>query len=285
MVLSIITINYNNIEGLKKTFSSVSSQSFKDYEWIVIDGGSTDGSRDFIEEHASTFSFWCSEKDNGIYDALNKGIRYASGDYISCMNAGDAYFENDTLDKIFAERLYGDIVYGDWVQQYSNHQTLNRMPFPLDFSIFYYHNICHQAMFVRTELLKQKQFDESFGVVADYARWMELLFAGASFQHINTIVCCYDMTGVSSQSNAGWEECLRIRKEIVPSWMTLTIQRLEHYEHSLDHMRLELLLQKNNIFTKVFVRILKWLDKRSLHLDEKTMYQHNFPGQTPEVKD
>ena len=82
MKLSIITINYNNRDGLQKTIESVVSQSFKDFEWIVIDGGSNDGSRELIERYAESISYWVSEPDNGIYNAMNKGIRVSKGDYL-----------------------------------------------------------------------------------------------------------------------------------------------------------------------------------------------------------
>ena len=91
MKLSIITVNLNNLEGLKKTYESVVSQTFTDYEWLVIDGGSTDGSREFIEQHQDKFAYWCSEPDKGIYNAMNKGIVRAKGEYLNFMNSGD-YF-------------------------------------------------------------------------------------------------------------------------------------------------------------------------------------------------
>lgn len=89
MKLSIITINFNNRDGLQRTINSVLSQSFKDFEWIVIDGGSTDGSRNLLEIYKKYFSYWCSEPDKGVYNAQNKGISVAKGEYMSFMNSGD----------------------------------------------------------------------------------------------------------------------------------------------------------------------------------------------------
>ena len=83
MKYSIITINYNNCDGLRKTIESVISQSYKDYEFIIIDGGSTDGSRDVIEQHSRSIDYWVSEPDKGVYNAMNKGIRQAKGDYLN----------------------------------------------------------------------------------------------------------------------------------------------------------------------------------------------------------
>ena len=144
--LSIITINYNNREGLARTIASVKAQNFSDYEWLVIDGGSTDGSRELIEANKALFAYWCSEPDKGIYDAINKGTRHASGQYVSCMNSGDTYFSDDTLSRVFASPLTADVIYGDWYKVYPERRVLCSMPCPLDLSIFYYHNICHQAL-------------------------------------------------------------------------------------------------------------------------------------------
>ena len=132
--LSIITINYNNREGLARTIASVKAQNFSDYEWLVIDGGSTDGSRELIEANKALFAYWCSEPDKGIYDAINKGTRHASGQYVSCMNSGDTYFSDDTLSRVFASPLTADVIYGDWYKVYPERRVLCSMPCPLDLS-------------------------------------------------------------------------------------------------------------------------------------------------------
>jgi glycosyltransferase involved in cell wall biosynthesis len=101
MKLSVITINYNNLDGLKQTAESIINQTWKDFEWIIIDGGSTDGSREYIvninenlnQKGWNPISYWCSESDKGIYNALNKGIFHCNGEFISCMNSGDSFFD------------------------------------------------------------------------------------------------------------------------------------------------------------------------------------------------
>ena len=96
MILSIITIN---LEGLKRTYESIVHQTFTDYEWIVIDGGSTDGSHEFIEEHEEKCSYWCSEPDKGIFNAMNKGVLHANGQYCLFLNSGDHFYGNKILRK------------------------------------------------------------------------------------------------------------------------------------------------------------------------------------------
>ena len=281
--LSIITINYNNREGLARTIASVREQTFSDYEWLVIDGGSTDGSRELIEANKGLFSYWCSEPDRGIYDAINKGIRHAQGQYVSCMNSGDTYFSDDTLSRVFASPLTADIVYGDWYKVYPDRQVLCSMPYPLDFSIFYYHNICHQAMFVRTSALQEKGFDLSYAVCADYARWMEMLFAGATFQRVDTIICSYDMTGVSSQRGAGWEECQRIRREIIPDWLRPVMERLDGYESTPDHIYLLHVRERGGCLRFLVHNLLKLTNLLFFHIDRDRLYSHRLPGQSPEL--
>lgn len=112
MRLSIITINYNNLEGLKKTVRSVMDQTWRDFEWIIIDGGSTDGSRELIEEVAarpdSQVSYWCSEPDKGIYNAMNKGTAKAKGEYYLFLNSGDSLYDNEIIYRFInsTRRLY-----------------------------------------------------------------------------------------------------------------------------------------------------------------------------------
>ena len=100
MKFSIITINYNNKDGLEMTINSVLGQSFQGFEYIIIDGGSTDGSIDIIKKYESRIDYWVSEPDNGVYNAMNKGIRKATGDYINFMNSGDAYHSSSALGTV-----------------------------------------------------------------------------------------------------------------------------------------------------------------------------------------
>lgn len=101
MKLSIITVNYNDAKGLQRTIESVLCQTFHDYEFIVIDGGSTDGSVEVIKRYEKYIDYWVSEQDGGIYPGMNKGLRQAKGEYVNFMNGGDCYHSSDVLEKIF----------------------------------------------------------------------------------------------------------------------------------------------------------------------------------------
>lgn len=118
ITLSVITICYNNKNGFERTKESVCSQTFKDKEWIVVDGGSTDGTRELLQQFSPCIDFCISEPDNGLYDAINKGIRNASGEWIVCMNAGDCFADENVLSRIFREQIDENVIaiYSDFWQ-------------------------------------------------------------------------------------------------------------------------------------------------------------------------
>ena len=206
MILSIITINFNNLEGLRKTIDSVLSQTWHDFEWIIIDGSSTDGSKELIEDTANKLtasdynplSFWCSESDSGIYNALNKGLSHCRGTYINCMNSGDEFYDNQTLEKLFSTSHNSDIIFGNSFHYSKENAFISHYPESVDLYFLYHSNICHQAMFVKTELLKASPFDEQYRICADYAKWLELMIQGCSFKYVPNMICRFDMTGMSN---------------------------------------------------------------------------------------
>lgn len=199
MKLSIITITYNNLDGLKRTTESIRYQTWKDFEWIVIDGGSNDGSKEYIESLVPQPDYWISEKDNGVYNAQNKGIAKASGEYIICMNAGDKFHSPSTLLEVFRNEINADIVYGDWIRCNAHESIEYNPPKKLPPLFFYYSNICHQAMLTKASVLKENPFDESLKIFADWKKWRELKYSGHSFEYVPVVICDYDSScGLSS---------------------------------------------------------------------------------------
>ena len=196
MKLSIITVNYNNKAGLQKTIDSVVAQTWRDFEWIIIDGGSTDGSKELIEQYQQHFSYWCSEPDKGVYNAMNKGIDKARGEYLQFLNSGDILQEKTVLEDVFKEDLYGDMVYGDWNMVIDDDKSVfMKSPTRISLNFFYSSNICHQAMFIKLNVLKETGYDEAFHVYADWARWIQMCLEGATFQYIPIVVCEFDARG------------------------------------------------------------------------------------------
>lgn len=216
--VSIITITYNNLDGLKRTRESVISQTYEDYEWIVIDGGSTDGTREFLQEHAEEMSYWCSEKDEGVYNAQNKGTSQASGDYCIYMNAGDSFYDKDVLKNVFSEVHEEDILYGDWAQVFPNGKKKYIEPGnSVDYAFFFVDNICHQAMFIKTSLLKESPYDETYRLYADWAKWTEFAYKGKTFKYIHQRICYFMMDGMSAENEENNEkERKRVIEEFYP---------------------------------------------------------------------
>ena len=263
MELSIITINYNNKAGLQKTIDSVICQTWKDYEWIVIDGGSTDGSRELIEQYQQYFSCWCSEADNGIYNAMNKGIAKANGDYLNFMNSGDMFYDKTVLECIFGNSRGGDIIYGDWLKDYTTHEEIVSIPVNKLWSTLWRQNICQQTMFVKTELLKQKGFDDSMFIIADWKRLVELLLSGATIEYIPHTVCRYDMNGISSKIEDPQIEIeYHNIQSLYPHYLMDALKELYQYNNN-DYVQIVLSLTKErnigSLITKSILKILCYL--------------------------
>ena len=203
MKVSIITIAYNNLAGLKDTYKSIKQQTFRDYEWIVVDGGSTDGTKVFLEEHDSEIAWWCSEPDKGVYNAQNKGTEHAQGDYSIYMNSGDSFYANDVLEKIFEKDIHADIIYGNWMLVFEDGKKwLGPAPQVADYAYFFYDNMCHQAMLIKTEVVKNRPYDESFRIYADWEEWLALYMQGNKFERIDLTICNFMVGGISTGDNA-----------------------------------------------------------------------------------
>ena len=202
MKLSIITINYNNSAGLQRTIESVLSQTWKDYEWIVIDGGSTDGSLDIIKKHASHFSWWCSEPDRGIYNAMNKGITHAKGEYLNFMNSGDCFYSSDSLLGLFKNTYIEDILICDAMYLYSGHEIVfcDASSCNYDYDFFMRGTLPHQASFFkRTTFDKFGNYDESLKIVADWKFFVETIYyGGATTKYVPIKMCLYEGNGIST---------------------------------------------------------------------------------------
>jgi glycosyltransferase involved in cell wall biosynthesis len=149
--LSIITINYNNRTGLKKTIESVINQSFRDFEYLIIDGGSTDGSKDEIIKVAHKLAFYVSEPDKGIYNAMNKGISKAIGEYCLFLNSGDCLSSPDILRNAFSVNFTEDIVYGETI--YGN--MVQTYPEKISLSYMISKSLPHQSTFIKRSLFTQ----------------------------------------------------------------------------------------------------------------------------------
>lgn len=201
-MISIITINYNDLSGLDLAVKSVSSQKNATVEHIIIDGGSTDGSVAYIQENKHLFSYCISEKDNGVYHAMNKGIQAAKGDYLFFLNAGDRFLNDAILqDFEIAAATKKDIYYGD-VQliDIDGKDTFLATPKDLSFEFFFRRTIPHQAAFIKTSLFKKiGYYNESLKIVSDWEFFiLAICKHNVTYKHINKTIAYFDTTGLSN---------------------------------------------------------------------------------------
>lgn len=204
--LSIVTVNYNDCQGLQKTLQSIFNQSCEDYEVIVIDGGSTDGSTDIVIANKSRISYWVSEKDSGIYNAMNKGLAHCSGEWVFFLNSGDVFYNENVLSSVDFSAQRADIgaIYCRY-QYYSRYNDLlvNEVNHPFTESSKKYRSMgfSHQSVFVKTAIAKKYGFDESFKLCADYNMMMKIYQEGYRFVRDNTIITTCDGRGGFSYNN------------------------------------------------------------------------------------
>ena len=201
--ISIITINLHNRDGLQQTMESVFAQTFHDYEYIVVDGGSTDGSKEYIEEHADKLQWWVSEKDSGIYNAMNKGIRHATGDYVLLLNSGDYLYKPGSLAALFEGSDNRDFVFGNLlVNEKDGRQWVYKFPNELSFGFFFQSSLPHQATLIKRSLFTTiGLYNERYKVVSDWEFCMNAICKNhCTYQHADETISVFNMGGISTHS-------------------------------------------------------------------------------------
>ncbi|RMB57431.1 glycosyltransferase [Dokdonia sinensis] len=202
MLISIITVNYNDVRGLIKTLESVQCQDFDDYEHIVIDGGSTDGSKELLETSQGKFLNWVSEPDNGIYDAMNKGIERATGEYILFINSGDTLFNAGALSQVCKSLQTGTaIVYGNLrIVKEDGYSFTNTYPGCVDFSFFKRTSLGHGATFIKRSLFETYgNYRTDLKIVSDWAFFIKVLCeAKVSQAKVDMVISTFYEGGVST---------------------------------------------------------------------------------------
>ncbi len=219
-ILTIITVCYNSFNSLEKTFQSVLRQSFHGFEYIVVDGGSNDGTVDLIKKYESIFSSsgidfsYISERDNGIYDAMNKGIILASNQWIEFLNSGDIYSKEDILLNVVGalESSDSDVVYGDYFyvdgfrKKYFASQEIDKITEGMVLG--------HESLFVRKSVHSECLYSEKYKIASDYELLLKLFLNGHTFRHIPIPIIVFFADGISStKSSLAYMETQQIRIE------------------------------------------------------------------------
>lgn len=196
--ISIITVVRNSSGELEKTIISVLSQDYPQIEYIIIDGGSTDGTVEVIKRYSGQIACWTSEPDKGIYDAMNKGIMQAGGEWILFMNAGDVFADDQILSQVFFNNHdCEDIIYGDSIADYSQFMVLHKA-LPLS-DLWKGMPFSHQAMLTKSGLLKTSSFSAAYTIAADYDLVYRLFSEQRRFLYIPVPFCIFEVNGVSNQ--------------------------------------------------------------------------------------
>lgn len=229
MILSIITVNYNNAEGLKRTLDSVASQTYREFEHIIVDGGSSDESVKVIQDYVSKVEsrelrvervLWSSEPDRGIYDGMNKGIQKASGEYLYFLNGGDCLASPTVLAELIHQLDGTDIIMGR--VNYSRKGQIVGQSALLseeDMSLYsmYLRGINHQSAFIKRGLLEQMPYDTSVKMGADWKFFVQaIVLGGVTVKFIDAIFANYDISGVSTNTPMVITERENILSTIVP---------------------------------------------------------------------
>lgn len=198
--LSIITINRNNAAGLRKTIESVVSQTYTDFEYIIIDGASTDESVDVIKEYADRITYWVSEPDTGIYNAMNKGILKANGEYCLFLNSGDWLVDKKVVGDFCVNNFREDFISGSLL--FGSSEMVWKAPDKnnLDFTLFYRATLPHPSTFIKRNLFQlYGLYNENNRIVSDWEFFLKCLIVNnCNYNHFERIISFYSLNGISS---------------------------------------------------------------------------------------
>lgn len=208
--VSIITVCRNDAEGLKETIDSVKSQTYRNFEFLITDGASTDNTITVIKDNATVIDNWISEADSGIYNAMNKSLKRANGEYVIFMNSGDCFFDSKVLETVFKDNPSEDVVYGD--VRFDRIISANREVKTLD-DFFCKSPFCHQGVFTKLDRIKTSGFREEFKIVADWVMFTTLFMKGCSFKFVPCTIAQCKTGGVSADAGRNNLERLKFLEE------------------------------------------------------------------------
>lgn len=243
--ISIITVSFNAVNVIEDTILSIINQTYPNIEYIIIDGGSTDGTIEIIKKYEDKISYWISESDSGIYDAMNKGIDKATGEWINFMNAGDGYDNPNVLknisDKNFFQLTHYQVLYGDSIVIYDNsfrrliragRNAEEQWKGPI---------FRHGAMFVSASVHKKNKFklDSQFKICADFDLIYNLFFLGYSFGYVDEVIMYFEKDGISNNRI----QCAKDNKMIILSYSPNLKYEIWHNMHIVRAYLIDMLIE------------------------------------------
>ena len=275
MIVTIITVCRNHAQKLERTIRSVESQTWQEKEYLVIDGASTDDTLDIIKAHEASITRWVSEPDQGIYDAMNKGVKMAQGEWVIFMNAGDTFAGDDTLQRVFGSPQDADVIYGDvikeeggrwkeergkrkeergkwkeergkWKEERGKRKEeggkkkeeggrIKKAEAPRNAHRMFY---CHQSAFVRTSCLREYPFDIRHRMSADFKQVKQLYLSGKTFRQLDFPVANFDTQGVSNRNrSAGLYDNIQVIRETDSLWEQVRLLPRLYFTYLLCKIR------------------------------------------------
>lgn len=248
-LVSIITVVFNGIRYIESTIASILNQDYPNIEYIVIDGGSKDGTVDIIRKYKNSIVKWISESDKGTYDAMNKGIELAKGHWINFMNCGDKFYSNTIISEIFSKRdnFNYDLIYGNIEYRYDSFIVIERAKPNLD-DFWKGMVFSHQSTFTKTDLYRRYNFDLTYKFTADFDFFLKILKGNISYKHINITISSNIVEGMTRDNIA---KSLKERMQIVSKTMVP--------KYNLYYLKLYLILFIKETF-KMFLPS-KWISK------------------------
>lgn len=269
--ITVVTVTYNAEQYLEQTIKSVIEQDYPNIEYIIIDGASSDGTVDIIKKYEKYLSYWISEPDKGIYDAMNKGIDVATGEWINFMNAGDSFVDPNTILKVFSTNFKdADIIGGNYF--YVKDKNKEYKISPKLTKVFNSTFCCHQSLFTKTLLMKKFKFDTSLKIVADYDFMLKVYIQNYKFYFVDFAIANYLAGGFfeSNYFNANIEQLYVVSKytknfnNIYNSYMMKYVEKNKPKE----------LINTNLTFSKLFNTFEDTLEK--LNLENKRFILYGF---------
>lgn len=228
-LISVITVSYNAVLTIEQTILSVINQTYLNIEYIIIDGGSTDGTVNVIKKYADKIAYWVSESDKGIYDAMNKGIAYSHGEYCNFINAGDKFCSSSILKQVMDFNHVADIIVGQDLHVNEHNKIVSRSVLPRRYNLlhFYITTIPHQSCFIRASLLKKYYYDTSLKIVSDWKFYLQsIVLGGHSVAAYNNVIVICNPRGASSDNNRIKEEREKVLKDLLPAYIVNDYQCL-----------------------------------------------------------
>ena len=214
MKLSIITICKNE-PNLRRTLDSINNQTFKDFEWIVIDGKSDSKIIKIFDEYRDRINFFTSEVDRGIYNAYNKARKKAHGEYVCFMNAGDVFYDDMVLENVFGRKQTADILYGNTNIIKGKKSYIEEAPDTIDKYFFMYGTINHQSCFIKTSLFKKYGlYNESYKIASDFEKFIVFAKHNVCFKKLNLVIATYYKNGISSNKSKTHREFEKIKHSL-----------------------------------------------------------------------